>query len=127
TSAAYRPPKSITEFVATRDGTCRMWGCARSAVRCDTDHARPWPRGATSPKNLADLCRRHHRFKQRGRWAYRIGPDGTVTWTSPTGKQRTTLTDHAVWPPPPPVVRSTDPTPAPPPARNLASAAAPPF
>lgn len=100
TSSAYRPPKDVRAFVANRDGTCRMWGCDRPALACDLDHARPHPAGETSPGNLAGLCRRHHRLKQRRRWAYRLDPDGTVTWTSPSGRRRTTLPDHASWPPP---------------------------
>ena len=47
-SAAYRPPKTLTEFVTTRDGTCRMWGCTRPTRRCDIDHATPWPNGPTT-------------------------------------------------------------------------------
>ena len=89
-STAYRPSKAVTDFVATRDGTCRMWGCDRPATTCDLDHARPWPAGPTTPTNLAGLCRRHHRLKQRRRWTYQLAPDGTATWTSPTGKQRIT-------------------------------------
>ena len=100
-TTAYRPPKPLTDFVTTRDGTCRMWGCPRPARRCDLDHARPWPNGPTSPTNLAGLCRRHHRLKQRRRWTYHLDPDGTATWTSPTGKERITHPDHALLPPPP--------------------------
>ena len=83
-TTAYRPPKAVTDFVTTRDGTCRMWGCNRPATTCDLDHARPWPNGPTTPTNLAGLCRRHHRLKQRRRWTYHLAPDGTATWTSPT-------------------------------------------
>ncbi len=101
-TSAYRPPKAVTDFVTLRDGTCRMWGCSRPAAACDVDHARPWPAGPTSPANLAGLCRRHHRLKQRRRWAYRLDPDGTATWTSPTGRQRVTQPDHAALPPPAP-------------------------
>ena len=86
-ATAYRPPKTITDFVTTRDGTCRMWGCDRPATRCDLDHARPWPIGPTTPTNLGGLCRRHHRLKQRRRWTYQLAPDGTTTWTSPSGHQ----------------------------------------
>ncbi len=64
TTSAYRPPKGMREFVTARDGTCRMWGCARPAESCDLDHTRPWPTGATTPANLVALCRRHHRMKQ---------------------------------------------------------------
>ena len=124
TSTAYRPPKAISHFVTTRDSTCRMWGCDRPATTCDLDHVRPWPAGRTTPENLAGLCRRHHRLKQRRRWTYRIARDGSVTWTSPTGRQRTTLPDHAVWPPlPPPPAPAVAATPTQP--RELASA--PPF
>ena len=102
TAVSYRPPKALTDFVTTRDGTCRMWGCSRPARRCDLDHVRPWPAGHTTPRNLAALCRRHHRLKQRRRWSYHLARDGTVTWTSPTGKKRVTLADHAAFPPPTP-------------------------
>src|SRR6478672_7665272 len=71
-STAYRPSKAVTEFVTTRDGTCRMWGCPRPATKCDIDHARPWPTGPTTPTNLGGLCRRHHRLKQRRHWSYHL-------------------------------------------------------
>ncbi len=115
TSTAYRPPQGVTDFVTTRDGTCRMWGCPRPATACDVDHARPWPAGSTTPTNLAGLCRRHHRLKQRRRWTYQLDSDGTATWVSPSGRKRVTLPDHAVWPVPepgshpPPTARSQPP------------------
>jgi Domain of unknown function (DUF222) len=102
TSRAYTPPKAVRAFVSTRDGTCRMWGCTRSATHLDLDHTRPWPRGATSPTNLAGLCRRHHRLKQQGRWRYTLSPDGTVTWVGPTGQIRVTEPQHRLLPPPTP-------------------------
>ncbi|MBT9254033.1 13E12 repeat family protein [Phycicoccus sp. KQZ13P-1] len=94
TTGAYKPPKAISEFVKTRDGTCRMWGCTRPAEHCDLDHVRPWPTGQTTPTGLADLCRRHHRFKQQGRWRPHLAPDGTVTWHGPDGATRTTEPQH---------------------------------
>ncbi|WP_030528369.1 HNH endonuclease signature motif containing protein [Phycicoccus jejuensis] len=94
TTGAYKPPKAISEFVKTRDGTCRMWGCTRPAVHCDLDHVKPWPVGATTPTGLEDLCRRHHRFKQQGRWRPTLAPDGTVTWHGPDGATRTTGPQH---------------------------------
>ncbi len=121
-STAYRPSKAVTDFVTTRDGTCRMWGCPRPATHCDIDHARPWPNGPTTPSNLGGLCRRHHRLKQRRRWSYHLAPDGTATWTSPSGTTRTTPPDHAALPPPPPL---PEPTPAPQP--ELVTVEAPPF
>ena len=114
-TSAYRPTRAMTEFVALRDGTCRMWGCSRLAVACDVDHARAWPGGATSPANLGGLCRRHHRLKQRRRWAYRLDPDGTATWTSPNGLRRVTLPEHALLPPPPTPLPPSEPAAVPPP------------
>lgn len=127
-SSAYRPPKALADFVATRDGTCRMWGCSRPAARCDLDHARPWPHGRTSPANLAGLCRRHHRLKQRRRWTYRLARDGTATWTSPTGRQRISRPEHAALPPPRRVLPAPSRRPSTEtPAGDLVGAELPPF
>jgi hypothetical protein len=94
TTSAYRPPKAIADFVTTRDGTCRMWGCSRPAVACDLDHCQPWPDGTTTPTCLECLCRRHHRFKQQGSWRPKLDPDGTLTWHGPHGATRTTEPQH---------------------------------
>ncbi len=123
-STAYRPPKAVTDFVTTRDGTCRMWGCNHPATRCDLDHARPWPAGPTTPSNLAGLCRRHHRLKQRRNWTYHLAPDGTATWTSPTGTTRTTQPDFAALPPP---ASRPEPQLTAQPTREPTGAAPPPF
>lgn len=96
TGSAYRPSETVRDFVETRDGTCRMWGCSRPAERCDLDHTRPWPAGSTGPTNLVALCRRHHRFKQQGRWRPSLDSSGTVTWTDPRGRTRTTEPLHRV-------------------------------
>ncbi|ANN20185.1 hypothetical protein SD37_34390 [Amycolatopsis orientalis] len=34
---------------------------------------------------LVDLCRRDHRLKDEPGWSYRLGSDGTLTVTTPTG------------------------------------------
>lgn len=91
----YRPPPGMIEFVKARDGQCRFPGCAINARFCDVDHVVPWPVGASHPTNLVCLCRRHHRIKQRPRWSARLDPDGTLVWTDPTDRRRTTLPlDH---------------------------------
>jgi len=77
---------------------------------------------ATTPTNLGGLCRRHHRLKQRRRWSYRLAPDGTVTWTSPSGTQRISEPDHAALSPPPPQDAS-----AAAPERDLVAVEPPPF
>jgi hypothetical protein len=33
------------------------------------------------------LCRHHHRLKHEGNWQIHHNPDGTYTWTSPTGRR----------------------------------------
>ena len=86
----YRPPKRMTARVKTRDRRCRFPGCTIAAVFCDLDHVTPWPHGPTHDTNLLALCRRHHRIKQRHRWHLTLTPDGTATWTDPTGRVRTT-------------------------------------
>ncbi len=98
----YVIPESMREFIASRDGTCRMWGCNRR-VRPDKldhpndiDHASPWPQGASSPTNLSGLCRHHHRVKHSPRWTHLLHEDGTTEWISPGGVPAMTFPDHAV-------------------------------
>jgi hypothetical protein len=87
-SPGYRPGANLAALVRQRDGRCRFPGCAVAARFCDLDHVRPWPTGPTSDENLVCLCRRHHRVKQRPGWSVRLGDDGMLTWTSPTGDVR---------------------------------------
>ncbi len=87
---AYRPSAQLTALVKARDGRCRFPGCCVAARFCDLDHVRPWPVGPTTATNLLTLCRRHHRIKQRPGWRLHLAPDGTTTWTDPTGRDRTT-------------------------------------
>ena len=90
----YRPSPELAEFVRFRDLFCRFPGCDVPAERCDIDHARPWPLGATHASNLNCKCRKHHLMKTFwtgiGGWADIQLPDGAVIWTSPTGKTYTT-------------------------------------
>ena len=87
---AYRPTPAIRAYVKARDQYCRFPGCSTSAYYTDLDHVRPWPAGPTQPDNLACLCRRHHRVKQRPGWTARLNPDASMDWTDPTGRTRTT-------------------------------------
>ncbi len=86
----YRPSARMARRIRARDRRCRFPGCTVAAVFCDLDHVRPWPRGRTTDDNLLCLCRRHHRVKQRPGWRVTLDPDGTATWTDPTGRVRTT-------------------------------------
>lgn len=82
----YRPPADLKKWVGARDYQCDFIGCGRLAQDCDIDHliARV-DGGATSDTNLHVLCRNHHRLKHMSKWKPARAPDGTVTWTSPTG------------------------------------------
>lgn len=98
----YAIPRAQREFVATRDGTCRMWGCARPVHstrlgwQADVDHATPWPTGGTSPANLSALCRHHHRVKHSPRWTHRLHEDGSTEWITPGGTPAFTFPVHTV-------------------------------
>ncbi|NIH93125.1 hypothetical protein FHU31_000081 [Mycolicibacterium fluoranthenivorans] len=87
----YRPSAKLAAWVRTRDLTCTFPGCHRGAQYCDLDHSVPWPGGATHPGNLAALCRTHHLLKTFAGWSTVQHPDGTHTWTNPTGHTYTTV------------------------------------
>jgi hypothetical protein len=91
------PPARMAAAVRWRDQTCVHPGCNRPAGACDLDHIEEYvpldeggPPGQTHPGNLAPLCRKHHRAKTFGRFAYRRLPDGSYEWTLPSGTQITT-------------------------------------
>jgi hypothetical protein len=87
----YRPSATLADFIRTRDLTCRFPGCDKRAEVCDIDHTIPWQLGGpTHPSNLALLCRAHHLLKtfwsvEKG-WAESQSADGTIAWTSPSGR-----------------------------------------
>ena len=90
----YRPSTALDEFVRMRDLTCRFPNCDKPAEACDIDHAIPWPFGSTHPSSLRCLCRKHHLLKTfwggDGGWRDEQSADGTIVWTSPTGRTYTT-------------------------------------
>ena len=90
----YRPSAALTRFIRCRDLTCRWPGCDQPAVACDIDHTVPYPAGPTHPSNNKPYCRIHHLFKTfyagPAGWTEQQLPDGTVIWTSPTGRTYTT-------------------------------------
>jgi hypothetical protein len=89
----------MAEQVKTRDGTCRAPGCEIPADRCDHDHTKEWTTtptdthntgrptgGPTAEPNLASLHRGHHNLKTTGFWDSDQSRDGTLTWTTATGR-----------------------------------------
>jgi hypothetical protein len=63
-------------------------------VVSDIDHTVPYPVGPTHPSNNKLYCRIHHLFKTfyagPAGWDEQQLADGTVIWTSPTGRTYTT-------------------------------------
>jgi hypothetical protein len=101
TGNGYRPSAALADFLRCRDLTCRFPGCDQPAQRCDIDHTVPYPAGPTHASNLKLYCRKHHLLKTfyigAGGWRDTQQPDGTVTWTSPTGRRYTTTPDGALY------------------------------
>lgn len=84
-------PEGMRQYIEVRDMTCRFPGCTRTAVTADIDHAKEWAKGGhTRLDNLLALCVGHHHVRHGEKWAYRMHPDGSADWTSPTGRQVTT-------------------------------------
>ncbi len=84
--STYRPTAAVARLVRAREPYCRMPGCRAEVT--DLDHVIPFPKGETTPQNLGPLCRRHHRMKTHSRWRILSNdddPDGSWTWTTPTG------------------------------------------
>ena len=87
-STVYRLPADLDRHVVLRDRTCTVPGCGQPALRCDGEHAIPWPNGATSEDNCGAMCRWHHRLKTHAGWTVQRLGDGSVLWSSPEGLTR---------------------------------------
>ncbi|MGW0159506.1 DUF222 domain-containing protein [Mycobacterium sp. NPDC003323] len=93
----YRPSAKLSAYVRMTAMTCAFPGCGRPAHKADLDHVTPWPAGATHPGNLRPYCREHHLVKTLNTgWAPTAHPDGSTTWTAPTGHTYTTRPMAAV-------------------------------
>jgi hypothetical protein len=87
-STVYRLPADLDRHVVLRDRTCTVPGCGQPALRCDGEHAIPWPDGPTSETNCGAMCRWHHRLKTHAGWTVERLADGSVMWSSPEGLSR---------------------------------------
>ncbi len=84
----YRPPPALRRLVRWRADRCMAPGCGTPASRCEIDHSIAWEHGGTTSLwNTAPLCRGHHIVKHHGGWTLRQFENGTIEWTSPTGRR----------------------------------------
>ncbi|MFA1545551.1 HNH endonuclease signature motif containing protein [Actinomadura chokoriensis] len=81
----YRPPVALRREIEARHATCVFPSCNQPSHRCDLDHTVPWRPGVTCRCNLAPLCRRHHRLKQRPDWRLVQVWPGLLIWVTPAG------------------------------------------
>ncbi|TDE30165.1 HNH endonuclease signature motif containing protein [Actinomadura sp. 6K520] len=81
----YRPTAVMRREVEARHPTCVFPTCNQPSHRCDLDHTVPWRPGITCRCNLAPLCRRHHRLKQRTDWRLFQIWAGLLIWVTPSG------------------------------------------
>jgi hypothetical protein len=98
----YRPSVALAEFIRARDLWCRFPGCDVAAQFCDLDHSVPWMAGGlTHPSNIHLKCRPHHLLKTfwcgENGWAEEQFADGTIVWTSPSGRSYTTTPGGALF------------------------------
>lgn len=89
---SYSPTEQMKRFLRARDEHCRFPGCRMPVHRCEIDHNHDHARGGrTRVDNLSHFCTTHHSLKhpdidERHRWTARQTPDGSITWTSPLGR-----------------------------------------
>ncbi|ROS23262.1 uncharacterized protein DUF222 [Rathayibacter sp. PhB127] len=101
------PPPQMRLHLQLRDQTCRFAGCTRPAATSEADHTLEWRNGGeTSLENLVSLCTSHHHIRHGDQWTYVRHDDGTIVWTSPTGRRISNR-------PPPLPGRPPDPPPGP--------------
>jgi hypothetical protein len=88
-SAKYRPDAKLREMVKARSGgTCAAPGCT-SPIQ-ELDHHIPWPHGTTTATGMTGYCAHHHHTKHDPKYQVDLDADGTLRWTTPTGRTYTT-------------------------------------
>ena len=85
------PGVTLRHLSQVRHATCTGPGCRRPAATCDFEHNIPYETGRrTCLCNGNPKCRFDHRLKQDPRWNAEQLENGTVRWTTPSGRQYTT-------------------------------------
>jgi hypothetical protein len=97
----YAVPADLKQVVRLQHETCTAPGCNKRATHCQLDHTQPFNEGGrggagagagsggtatTCLANLSPLCAEHHNLKHHTRIALAKLPDGTMQWTTATGK-----------------------------------------
>jgi hypothetical protein len=95
----YAVPADLKQVVRLQHETCTAPGCNKRAAHCQLDHTQPFNAasggagsgagpgtGTTCLANLSPLCAEHHNLKHHTRIALAKLPDGTMHWTTATGK-----------------------------------------
>jgi hypothetical protein len=107
------PGALVSETLLAAHPVCDWINCNKPARDCDRDHGTPFAQTGTT--NLADLrnyCELHHIIKDTPAWGWKAtnNPDGSTTFTTPTGHRYTTPP-----PTPGPILRPPPTAPDPPP------------
>ena len=90
-AAGHDPGVLLRHLTQIRHARCTAPGCRRPAASCDFEHNIPYEAGGRSCLcNGGPKCRSDHRLKQDPKWNADQHPDGTFTWTTPSGRQHQT-------------------------------------
>jgi hypothetical protein len=85
------PGVRLRHLSQVRHATCTGPCCRRPSARSDFEHNVPYEAGGrTCLCNAGPKCRYDHRLKQHPKWKVDQLPDGTLRWTTPSGRQYTT-------------------------------------
>ena len=81
------PGVKLRHLAQVRHATCTSPVCRRPASQCDYEHNTPYEAGGrTCLCNGGPKCRHDHRLKQHPKWTVDQLPDGTLRWTTPSGR-----------------------------------------
>ena len=82
------PGVRLRHLTQVRHATCTGPGCRRPSARADFEHNIAYEAGGpTCLCNGNPKCRFDHRLKQDPRWKVDQRSGGTLTWTTPSGRQ----------------------------------------
>jgi hypothetical protein len=81
------PGVKLRHLTQIRNATCTGPSCRRPSTQADFEHNIPYEAGGRSCLcNGGPKCRHDHRLKQHPRWKAEQLPDGTLRWTTPSGR-----------------------------------------